>query len=213
MLVSIHRLAERGTLWFLTCGIRPLDIAANIDAYAPGIAELTRGLDGLVGIDDKATIAAGTAGLAEAGVPHALAQRIASLDFLAPGLDIVRMAQTTGAAVETVARTYFAVGDRFDIDWLRDAAATVPEETHWSRLAVTAIVDDLYSHQRDLTSRVLATNGAHGEIGAMIDSWAAERGAALSQTDALIADLKKAGAVDLAMLAVANRQLRSLIGG
>jgi glutamate dehydrogenase len=95
----------------------------------------------------------------------------------------------------------------------------VPEDTHWCRLAVTAIVDDLYGHQRDLTARVLAANGAatrptDGEGAAgMIEVWSAERGPALAQTDALLADLKKAGTVDLAMLAVANRQLRSLIGG
>jgi glutamate dehydrogenase len=133
------------------------------------------------------------------------------------------MAQATNVAVDTVGRTYFAVGDRFDIDWLRDAAATVPEDTHWSRLAVTAIVDDLYTHQRDLTARVLAANGqmanspavngAGNGVAAMIESWTAERGPALARTDSLLADLRKAGSVDLAMLAVANRQLRSLIGG
>jgi glutamate dehydrogenase len=218
MLVAIHTLAERGTLWFLTGGKRPLDIAATIAAFAPGIARLAEELDNLVGADDEATIAAGASRLADAGVPEALARRVASLEFLAPGLDIVRMAQATSVAVDTVGRTYFAVGDRFDIDWLRDAAATVPEDTHWSRLAVTAIVDDLYTHQRDLTARVLAANGqgvngAGNGVAAMIESWTAERGPALAQTDALLADLRQAGSVDLAMLAVANRQLRSLIGG
>jgi glutamate dehydrogenase len=220
MLLEIHRLAERGTLWFLTSNIRPLDIAATIGAFAPGIAQLAECLDDLVGDDDESSIIANMAPLVDSGVPEALARRIASLEFLGPGLDIVRMAQSSAAPVEAVGRAYFAIGDRFDIDWLRDAAETVPEDTHWDRLAVTAIVDDLYTHQRDLTARVLATNGqpvAASETGdgiaAMIDSWIAARGPALAQTDALLADLRKAGSIDLAMLAVANRQLRNLIGG
>ena len=65
---------------------------------------------------------------------------------------------------------------------------------------------------------MLAANGAASEeangarIAAMIDGWAADRGAALARTDSLLAELRKAGSIDLAMLAVANRQLRSLIG-
>src|SRR5262249_60011648 len=39
MLLQVNRLAERGTLWFLRNGLPPLDIAANIEAYRPGIAE------------------------------------------------------------------------------------------------------------------------------------------------------------------------------
>ena len=214
MLAAINRLAERGTLWFLTSGISPLDIAATIDSFAPGIDSLAKELDSLVGDDDRATIAAAAERLTGVGVPDDLARRIASLEFLGPGLDIVRMARAGDAAVDRVARTYFAIGDRFDIDWLRDAAATVPEDSLWSRLAVTAIVDDLYSHQRDLTARVLAAaNGSGGGTPEMIASWIERRGPALAQTDSLLADLRKAGSVDLAMLAVANRQLRSLIGG
>jgi glutamate dehydrogenase len=218
MLAEINRLAERATLWFLAGNIRPLDIAATIDSFAPGIARLAECLDDFVGDEDESTITANMNPLTDAGVPDALARRIASLEFLAPGLDIVRMAQATGSPVDAVARTYFAVGDRFDIDFLRDAAELVPEDSHWSRLAVTAIVDDLYSHQRDLTARVLASNGAvpadagGKEIAGLIDSWTADRGATLAQTDSLLAELRKAGSIDLAMLAVANRQLRSLIG-
>src|SRR3546814_887033 len=177
MLLEIQRLAERGTLWFLTSNIRPLDIAATIDAFAPGIATLAESLDGLLSAEDKASIDANMAPLVDSGVPEALAQRVSALEFLAPGLDIVRMAQAISVPVETVGRAYFAVGDRFDIDWLRDAAGMVPEDTHWDRLAVGAIVDDLYAHQRDLTARVLAANGeaaqspaAGNGIVAMIDS-------------------------------------------
>ncbi|GIK99609.1 MAG: glutamate dehydrogenase [Alphaproteobacteria bacterium] len=223
MLTAINRLAERGTTWFLSSGIAPLDIAATMAAYAPGVARLAEDLDSLIGDDDRAAIGTAERRLTEAGVPEALARRVASLELLAPALDIVRMSQAIGVPVDLVGRIYFAVGDRFDLDWLRGVAATVPQDTPWDRLAVTAIVDDLDSHQRDLTTRVLTAeppaaaagdgDGAPDGAARMIDAWCAGRGATPAQTAALTAELKKAGSVDLAMLAVANRQLRSLIGG
>jgi len=142
-------------------------------------------------------------------VPAGLAQAIARLELLAAGLDIVGIAAGAKVPVVEAGRTYFAVGERFALDWLRHAAAGLPLDTHWDRMAVTAILDDLSGHQRELTQRVL-DGGASGGDG--IDAWLAPRRAALSRTEALFADLRQAGGLDLAKLAVASRQLRALIG-
>ena len=210
MLGAIGRLAELGTLWLLRSLTQPLDIAATIAAYGPGVAELTAGLDGLVADADRARIARRRDEYVQAGVPDDLARRIASLDLLAPALDIVRMARAAGVAVTPAARAYFAVGDRFGIDWLRHAAAGVPSDGQWDRMAIAAIVDDLYGHQREITTRVLGAGGTGADDG--IETWASAHGPAVQRTTALFADLRQTGAFDLAKLAVANRQLRSLIG-
>ncbi|MEX0696938.1 MAG: NAD-glutamate dehydrogenase domain-containing protein, partial [Dongiaceae bacterium] len=210
MLGAIGRLVEMGTLWFLRSLIQPLDIAATIAAYGPGVAELTAGLDGLVADADRTRIARRRDEYAQAGAPDDLARRIASLDLLAPALDIVRMARAAGVAVTPAARAYFAVGDRFGIDWLRHAAAGVPSDGQWDRMAIAAIVDDLYGHQREITTRVLGAGGNGADDG--IETWVSAHGPAVQRTAALLADLRQTGAFDLAKLAVANRQLRSLIG-
>jgi glutamate dehydrogenase len=52
-----------------------------------------------------------------------------------------------------------------------------------------------------------------GPIGAeAIATWRETRSAALARADGLFADLRQVGKLELAMLAVANRTLRSLIG-
>ena len=162
----------------------------------------------------RETIAQRMAEYAGDGVPEDLARRVASLHLLAPGLDIVRIAQEAKTPVPDVARTYFAVGDRFGFDWLRGAAAGVgASDNHWQRMAVAAIVEDLYGHQKDLTLRVIESgNGAPAGNGA-IDAWVDQRGAAVHRMEALFADIRQAGVIDLPMLAVANRQLRSLVSG
>ena len=81
---------------------------------------------------------------------------------------------------------------------------------------LAAIVDDLYGHQFALTRAILEGRGSGGVAGDGsgdgVDAWAAKRGAAVAQAGKLIDDLKMAGTPDLAMLAVANRQLRALVG-
>ena len=77
-------------------------------------------------------------------------------------------------------------------------------------LAVAAIVDDLFAHQSALTVRVLESEG---DESAAVDAWIASRNLVVDRVEQLLAELRAQPAVDLAMLAVANRQLRGLIAG
>jgi NAD-specific glutamate dehydrogenase len=67
-----------------------------------------------------------------------------------------------------------------------------------------------------LTERMLSANGAAGDGMAeseTIEQWAQARGPAVHRIEMLFADLRQQGGLDLAKLAVANRELRSLLGG
>jgi glutamate dehydrogenase len=167
---------------------------------------------GLIADTDRVEIDQRIATYVEQGVPRALADRLGIMHLLPPSLDIVRISRTTGVPVEQVGRTYFTVGARFGLDWLRRAAAALPIDTHWDKQAIVAITDDFYGHQRELTTRVLAaaaeTKPANGAD--PLDIWTNARGPAVQRAESLIADLRQTGTAGLAMLAVANRQLRGL---
>jgi glutamate dehydrogenase len=145
-----------------------------------------------------------------AGVPEPLARRVSQLASIGTTLDVIRIAAQSRIRVEDVATTYFAIGNQFHIDWLRTGAKSLIGDSHWQRLAVFAIVDDLNTHQRDLTTAMLANEaGLTGE--AAIEKWKAGRSSVLPRTEALFGDLRQVGSLELAMLAVANRALRSLL--
>lgn len=210
MLIEINRLAEAATLWFLRNGQHPLDIAANIAATEPGIIAIEAALGTILSPADQAANTKRYGALMSGGVPDRLARRISQLASIGTTLDVVRIAAQTKIKVEDVAATYFAIGDQFNIDWLRTGAKGLIGDSHWQRLAVFAIVDDLNTHQRDLTVAVLANDlGLTGEKA--IDGWKAGRTAALPRAEALFTDLRQVGKLELAMLAVANRALRSLL--
>ncbi len=211
MLVECGRLLERETVWFLREGGFPLSINHLIEAYKPGVAALVGKLEGLVSPADRRVLEERAATYREQGAPKSLASRIANMALLSPALDIVRIADGAKLPVERVAEAYFTVGARFGFDWLRRAAGHLPSDTAWDKLAVTAIVDDLYGHQSELTGRILDGKGARGTAATIIDDWAELRRQSVARTEQLLGELQAATTPDFAMLAVANRQLKSMV--
>jgi glutamate dehydrogenase len=212
MLIECGRLVERETVWFLREATRPLDIRGEIEAYGSGVRELIEGLDGLLSPTDREATSQRASALIEQGVPEVTAQRIASLALLAPACDIVRIARNIAQPAQQVAATYFDIGARFGFDWLRRAAGHLPTDTAWDKLAVTAIIDDLFGHQAQLTQRVLEVAGTSAAED-VIEDWAESRRPLVARTAQLLAELQSTGTPDFAMLAVANRQLKTMVGG
>ncbi|RMD64171.1 MAG: NAD-glutamate dehydrogenase, partial [Alphaproteobacteria bacterium] len=211
MLTECGRLIERASVWFLRQAAQPLDIAHEIATYRDGVKEITEHLLPLLSQGNADTVRDRTAKLVADGVPEDLALRAASLPFLMPACDIVRIAHGAGQPVLDIARVYFAIGTRFGFDWLRAAAARLPSDNAWDKLAVSAIVDDLYGHQSELTARVVEGTEELSAPDTVIEHWAAARRSLVSRTDQLLAELQTLSTLDLAMLAVANRQLRAMV--
>lgn len=109
-----------------------------------------------------------------------------------------------------VGATYFGLGARFGLDWLRQVARELQPKEHWEKVAITAIVEDLYGQQRALAGRVF--DGANGVADdEAIDMWVDQHLVAVERTQLVIGESKSAGGVDVARLAIANRQVCSII--
>ncbi|NYZ16701.1 NAD-glutamate dehydrogenase [Azospirillum sp. RWY-5-1] len=211
MIVETVRLMERTVVWFLANLPQPMDVAAVTGAFRPGIEELAAGLDGFLDAEEANRLATRCRTQAELGVPEEAARRIAALPVLAAAPDLVSIATRTGRSVAQVAAVYFLLGRRFGLEWLRDKAALVKTDNHWQKQAVGAIIDDLFAHQTQLTVRVL--EGAGGSGPTPVEDWSAERRPVVERVEQLLSELRTQPAIELSMLAVANRQLRGLTGG
>jgi len=212
MLAECGRLIERGAVWFLREEMKPLDIRAQLERYADGVREVAEGLEDLLSEGDKKLVAERVAAAVEEGAPEDIAVVAARLPLMATACDIVRIARGAGEGVSVadVGTTYFSVGSRLGFDWLRRAASHLPSDSAWDKLAITAIIDDLYGHQSDLTRNVIESAGEAEIDEAAIDRWAADRRSLVSQTKHLLAELQSVANPNLSMLAVANRQLKSM---
>jgi glutamate dehydrogenase len=205
-----RRLVERATRWLLRNRHQPLDIAAEVSHFAPGIAALGQALPKLLAPNEAESLGDTCERFGAQGVPADLATRTASLDALYSGLDIIEVASAEEETVEAVAAVYFALGARLDLHWLRDQINGLPAESHWQTLAKGALRDDLSSEQRQLTAQVLRNHEVGHDAEAMIDAWVAGNRAAVRRCEAMLDDLKQADSVEIAMLSVALREIRNL---
>jgi len=208
MLRETGRTLERMTLWFLRNGEHPLDISRNTEEYGGGIEVLRKKIDSLMAPDQQAETAERTAFFAVTGVPKELAERIGHLKAMSTACDIIRIAGSAGRSVEEVAETYFILGSRFRLDWLRHNANILSPDDTWTQMALGAIIDDLWGTQGDLTGRILG-NGQCGK--AALDKWADQRRESVHRVEEIVKELEQHGTLDLAMLTVANRELRGLV--
>jgi glutamate dehydrogenase len=209
-----RKMIERSALWFLRNRRQPMDIAATVSHFAPGIASLAQELPKLLAPADSESLDQMAERFTAAGVPPELATRVASLDALFSGLNVIEVATACGETVETVAAVYFALGYKLDLHWLRDQIAKLPAETHWQTLAQGALRDDLYSEQRELTIEVLKRDSEDGtddkDAETLIDTWMEENRSAVKRANAILSDLKEADTLDIAMISVALREIRNL---
>jgi glutamate dehydrogenase len=210
-----RKMIERSALWFLRNRRQPMDIAATVSRFAPGIASLAQELPKLLAPADSESLERLAEQFTAAGVPAELATRVASLDALFSGLNVIEVATACGESVETVAAVYFALGYKLDLHWLRDQIAKLPADTHWQTLAQGALRDDLYSEQRELTIEVLRRGPEdRGEEDAdaetLIETWLEENRSSLERASTLLSDLREADTLDIAMISVALREIRNL---
>ena len=213
MLIDVRRLVERCMLWFLRNRPQPLDIAAAIDAFKPGIETLAEHLEDVMSTSRAKALARDASAYIDKGVPKDAADSVARLGVLASALDIVETAARNAIAVEAVGGVYFAVGERIGLDGLRDSARGFGAESPSQRQAIGAIIDDLYGQQRALTGAVLAAGGPAPVTGA-VDAWIKANKPAVERNKRLLGDVRKADPQDVvAMLTVANWQIRVLAAG
>ncbi|KJS41494.1 MAG: NAD-glutamate dehydrogenase [Rhodospirillaceae bacterium BRH_c57] len=218
MLGEANRLIERTTLWILRHAPRPLNMGGLTAAFTEGMRAMEGCMAGVCTLDVQSEIAARHDRYAEAGVPEDLAARVAHLIVLASTPDVVRLGADLEVDLVTAASHYFAVGSRFGLGWLRAAAERHPGGSHWEKLAVAAVIDELYADQRALTARVLSFVdvvgvGAHADPNDAIQAWTETCRAAVDRADQLVIELRAASTIDLAMLTVASRQFGTLKGG
>ena len=211
MLVDINHLVEWVTLWFLRNGTAKLEIGDHIEAYRAGLQALVGGVTEALPPHYVADAHKRARPYMDNGVPEPLALRIAGLVNLYSGCDIVRLANRRRADVLASARTYFAVGTRFKLGRLRAAAEVMDSHSHWQKLAVAALIEEIYAHQLALSNKVCDVAGVKVNARQAVEDWIAANAEAVAPTEQLLAEIWATEVNDLSMIAVASRQIRAMI--
>jgi glutamate dehydrogenase len=209
MLVEVGRLVVRATLWFLRRRRERLPIAQVLDLFRPALEKLQGQAQRMLSAGDRAAFDATVSRLAAEAVPREIAERVASLNALYAVLDVTEVAMEQKKSVESVAALYFALVGELDLRWFSDRITQLPTDTNWQALARNALRDDLASQQRALTSTVAKLSDS-ADPAAMLAAWRERYAPAIARLKSMIEELKRQGNLDLAVLSVLLRELRSL---
>jgi glutamate dehydrogenase len=213
LLHTVNQLVARQTQWMLRHGTWPLDVTATVTELAPAVQTLSTNLDELATAETLEGARARMETWVEAGVPTPLAAGVACLMIMAAAGDIVRITAAHDLPMEGVARLYFAVGTRLGIGWLRRTAEKLETGGHWTKLAVSALTEEFYSHQRQIADRIIEHGRDLEDPDAAIAAWIETTPVTVDRAAQLIGELQgTSGGVDLAMLTVASRQFRAMAG-
>jgi glutamate dehydrogenase len=211
MLIEGRKLVERATRWLLRAKPTSIEIADLVARYTPGAQLLATAVPAVLDADDRAAYDQRQSELLAAGVPQALADRVAGMAALLPTLDIVEVADLTGRDLETVMYASFEIGARLQLSWLRDRILDLPRGDRWQALARSALRDDLAHLVAELSTEVLESGAANATAGELIAAWEASREHALERCLGVLSDIRASQIYDTTTLPVALRELRNLV--
>lgn len=207
-------LTEHAITWFLTRLGRPMDLGQDVRDFKKGIETIKKNLDAIAteglkkGIEERVRAGKGN------GLPDDLAYEIALIPVLTSVCDIIKISLGQNVDLLDAARTYFELGERFHMDWLRNQARYLDSDNYWHAEATSGLVDQLFSCQAGMSVRVLRDTECKGKKGkSLVECWLTDHPTLAGQFDPLFTELRRAGHIDLSMLVIAEQRLRALYGG
>jgi glutamate dehydrogenase len=194
-------------VWFL----RNVDLHQGLDRivahFREGIAQVAGALDTALSKTARAARDAHVAELTKAGVPEALARRVANLGALKPASDIVQVADRAKKPVAEVAATYFATEAFFQLDRVAGAVPDIVVADYFDRLALDRALDSIGDAERRLTAAMVGNGHAAG-AGA-VEEWVKPRQAEVERIRNAIHEIAGSG-LTLSKLSVAASLLGDL---
>jgi len=209
LLAGVDWLVETTSRWYLvqTAGQK---LGDAVDAARGRFAELSDVLDQIGPETWREEHEHVARRLVAEGVPERVAKRHAFQPELVHGPDIIAVSYATGRAPLEVARGFFLLGERLEIDWLENQLEALPVATRWQRWAQQSLEDDLFAVRRQLAETVLEEAGG-APIDEAVEMFLTARSEPVARLQRFMRSLAVEGVTDIAQLTVALRQIRALV--
>ncbi|WP_237188385.1 NAD-glutamate dehydrogenase [Rothia nasimurium] len=217
-----QRMLDRLARWFAAerSVVVGTPIADMIERFKP-VAELIPSLKDYFSDDTRARVRAMRDQAEAWGLPEELIVNwIREFEAFAL-MDVVRTAEANGLSTEQVARVYYSVYDRFQVDTLLTTISKLPRNDRWETLARSSLRDGLYEIAALLALKVVQEFGEGVAAGtedgdAAVERWVAAHPVRMERVDTMLEEIQNAapgadGRPRLAVLQVALRTLRGAV--
>jgi glutamate dehydrogenase len=184
-------------------------LAAVIASCRPGVEVLAGDLLASATAGQRSRHAELSKRFESAGVPGALAARVAGLDIIGAAPAIARLAREAGRAIDEAARVLLGAAEYFRLDELKARAGALEVADYYDRLAAGGALATLEGTCLALAREVLrSTSGRPADFAA----WEKANGARLARAKAALDEIAGSGEVTVSRLTVAAAQVRDLAG-
>jgi glutamate dehydrogenase len=219
MMLETRRLLDRSARWFLTNRPQPLAVAAEINRFGRPVGELAPRLGELLRGRERESVQADADELVAQGVPADLAHRVSGLLHTYCLLDVIEVAelaeQEVGLHAERspleTAELYYALSNHLGVDEMLSSISELERGNRWHALARLALRDDVYLSLRVITLDALRHSDPGDSADEKIAQWEKTNASRLARARVALDEIRRTGKLDLAILSVAARQLRSTV--
>ena len=210
MMGALIKLVRRTTRWFIRLKRQDLIPAECVEHYGPRVEKFLSCFTESLGEAEKAELDKAVDSMVAQSVPQALALVVAGQRYLLSALPVIRVADETGVPLEVAIRTFFTIGSRLELNWYGHALSQLEVTNHWQSLARDSARDELNWQQRKLSEGLITMAQDGVPIEQTIDKWIMDNHDLVARWQSMLADIRSAPQADLAMFAVANRELMDL---
>lgn len=210
MMLQIYFLIRRSTRWFLRNRKPNLDITRTIQEFRPAILELSKHMPQLLDEPDRDAFEIAVKYLVDQSIPEKLAKGIAICNTLFTSLDIIEAARKYELNLTNMAKTYYLLGNKLELNWLRELMNSYPIENLWDELARAGFRDDLDRVQRKLSARVLLMKTKEAKdksIEERMDIWFKRHEFFLDRWRKLVTDIKSSDITGFVAYSIVLREL------
>ena len=194
-------------MWFVRHADFSKDLGDVVEHYKSAVATLEKALPKVVHAGLLDWINGRKGELVAAGVPEALAARLAQLPLLTHAPDVITIADTTKANIQDAAGVYFALGARFALNALDRGASKLTLTDYYDRLALNQAMSTLARARFDLAARIVKEVGHDANA---VDSWMQKMGLEAERLERSLKDVTHDEAPSLSQVAVAANLLADL---
>jgi len=207
---QISRMVRRAVYWLLQNYSQQLEIEPMVSRFRDGVAEAFAALPSIIASRGAERYAEATQGLAGAGLPAPLAQRIAALTLAAQSFDIIELAREFRLPVPEVGRLYFALAQELRLDVVREQIEALKVDSRWRAMARATLRETLAQEQRSLLRSALSARGASGASDAALSAWLDRHRDEIMRVRRGLDDMLMTGPLDFATLSVALKEVGRL---
>jgi glutamate dehydrogenase len=144
-------------------------------------------------------------------LPAALAQELVDKTTLASAFDIIEVKTKLYSDSENVARLFYALSERLQLHWIRDAISQTIVRNHWNHLAILNLRNDLHANQHNLTELVLQIVDNKRHTNKAMSIWEAQHSEALQRYDSILNEFSAMRSCDFPTISVAVSEVRRLV--